>query len=686
MTQGPGAGFPELLAQYRLVRRLGSGGMGTVFEGVDRRVDTKVAIKLLHPHLAADPSYQERFEREAHVAALLRSPYTVHLLDYGVDQGYYYLVMPFIDGQSVADLLKGGPVPASKALAIAADVARALEEAEARNVVHRDIKPENILLDTKGGVKVADFGIARQMGSDGMTVPGGFVGTSAFAAPEQADGNVDTRTDIYAVGATLYTMLAGKPPFSGSPLDLMKHHRETAIPMGPLMRFPQAVQTIVQRCMEKDRADRYQRPSDLVGAIERAAKALDSAVQESPAATIAGMPLAAVPGPPEVASTAKGTGFADTVPGVPATQAIYSGATTGPMRMELAPSSSSVGSRTGPVSYRLTLHSQVPQPTEVQLQFNDPDDAVIYEMPPSVSVPPMGSSTAVVRVRPKKRRWLGAKVPHMFMVTADGSSSGVPPVSATGQLDDTPLGPVLIGGGVAGVLAIAAFAAIGASALMGGDDGGQAVAPDATSTPTEEATPRGSSGGNAETPTPRPTVDRTATSIWAATPVAQTPSPGAGNPTEAPATPTTVAPPATATTAPPPPTATNTVPAGPPANSIEDGVWTYNFRVTSNTCGSGLAVGESVTISYEFYEAAPVDGYIVPGELTRVVQSDFAATLGTFSFAYPNFTVSYPFTADDGTPGTATLFSTFTSPTSGSGILQEDYHGANGTCTILFGE
>lgn len=685
MTQGPGAGFPELLAQYRLVRRLGSGGMGTVFEGVDRRVDTRVAIKLLHPHLAADPSYRERFEREAHVAALLRSPYTVHLLDYGVDQGYYYLVMPFIDGQSVADMLKEGPIPASQALAIAADVARALEEAEARNVVHRDIKPENILLDSSGGVKVADFGIARQMGSDGMTVPGGFVGTSAFAAPEQSEGNVDTRTDIYAVGATLYTMLAGKPPFSGSPLDLMKHHRETPVPLGPLMRYPQAVQTIVQRCMEKDPADRYQRPSDLVGALERAAKALDSTSQGAPAATIAGVPIAAAPPAPGSGSTAQGTGLADTVPGIAATQAIYSGAPTGPMRMELTPSTGSVGSRTGPVSYRLTLHSQVPQPTEVLLQFNDPDDAVTYEMPRSVSVPPMGSSTAVVRVRPKKRRWLGAKIPHMFMVTADGSSSGVPPVSATGQLDDTPLGPVLIGGGVAGVLAIAAVAAIGASALLGGDDGGRAVAPDATSTPTEEATPRSGTGGDVETPTPRQTADRTATSIWAATPVDRTPSPETPTDTPAPPTPTATVAAPTPTTA-PPATATNTVPAGPPANSIEDGVWTYNFRVTSNTCGSGLAVGEAVTISYEFYEATPVDGYLVPGELTRVVQSDFAATLGNYTFSYPNFTVSYPFTADDGTPGTATLFSTFTSPTSGSGILQEDYHGANGTCTILFGE
>ncbi len=662
MSEGPGAGFPELLAQYRLVRRLGSGGMGTVFEGVDRRVDTRVAIKLLHPHLAADPSYRERFEREAHVAALLRSPYTVHLLDYGLDQGFYYLIMPFVDGRSVADLLKNGPIPADKALPIVADVARALEEAEARNVVHRDIKPENILLDNDGGVKVADFGIARQIGSDGMTMPGGFVGTSAFAAPEQADGNVDSRTDIYAVGATLYTMLAGKPPFSGGPLDLLKHHKETPVPMGPLMRFPQAVQNIVQRCMEKDPADRYQRPSELVGAIERAAKSLETHSAELPAPTIAGVPLAEQPAAPGGIATA-GANVAETVPGIPATQAIYSGATTGPMRMELAPSTGSVGSRTGPVSYRLTIHSQVPQSTEVLLQFNDPDDAVVYEMPRSVSVPPMGSSTAMVRVRPRKRRWLGAKIPHMFMVTADGSSSGVPPVSATGQLDDTPVGPILIGGGVAGVLAIAAFAAIGASALLGGDDNtpsspGDRSTPEATAT----STPRASGGGVSNTPTPRPTPDRSATSVWAVTP---TPEPATATPTLVP---------------------TATIPPAPPANSIEDGVWTYNFRVTSNTCGSGLAVGETVTISYEFYEAVRVDGYIQPGEQTRVVQTDFEATLGTFAFTYPDFTVSYPFTAEDGTPGTATLFSTFTSPTSGSGILQEDYHGSAGTCTILFGE
>src|SRR6185437_15510810 len=205
------------IKQYRLVRELGRGAMGTVYEGADARDGSRVAVKVLHPALAAsDPTFRDRFEREAHVAALLRSPYTVHLNDFGVANGIYFLVMEYVEGEALAQALSDGPLEPSRALQVAIAVARALEEANARGVVHRDIKPDNILLAEDGGVKVADFGIARQEGGAGATVVGGYVGTPAYSAPEQARGDADSRTDIYALGATLYCMLVGHPPFTGS--------------------------------------------------------------------------------------------------------------------------------------------------------------------------------------------------------------------------------------------------------------------------------------------------------------------------------------------------------------------------------------------------------------------------------------------------------------------------------------
>lgn len=294
-----GPGIPGVISHYRLLRRLGTGGMGAVFEAQDRRDESRVAIKLLHPHLATDESFRERFEREAHVAALLRSPYTVKLLDYGNAEGFFYLVMEFIDGQSVAQLIeREGRVDPKRALAIAADAARALEEAEARGVVHRDIKPDNILLGEHQSVKVADFGIARRAGSGGdLTTAGGFIGTTTYAAPEQGESNeVDHRADIYALGATLYCMLAGQPPFrADSPFEVLRQHREAAIPMGPLAGYPDAVVNIIRRCMEKDPADRYESATQLVGALERAQRALSSA--GGTAAGAAGTVVAAAPTP-----------------------------------------------------------------------------------------------------------------------------------------------------------------------------------------------------------------------------------------------------------------------------------------------------------------------------------------------------------------------------------------------------
>lgn len=294
--------------QYRLLRELGRGGMGVVYEGIDTRDNSRVAVKLLHPWLvSADSSYFDRFEREAHIAALLRSPYTVRLVDFGVADGNYFLVMEYIDGSSLADLVEQGPVEPMRALRIAIDIARALEEAVARGVVHRDIKPANVLLTSDGRVKVTDFGIARHEGGSGLTAAGAFVGTADYAAPEQVTGESDHRSDIYSLGATLYCMLVGHPPFRANTVyELLTMHQTAPLPTGPLAHLPEAIVNPVRRCMEKDPRDRYQTPSELAGALERALTALGRT--SSGAAPVSGprttgssggtRPISAPPGAP----------------------------------------------------------------------------------------------------------------------------------------------------------------------------------------------------------------------------------------------------------------------------------------------------------------------------------------------------------------------------------------------------
>ncbi|MCZ6544883.1 MAG: serine/threonine-protein kinase, partial [Chloroflexi bacterium] len=275
MADTPQQEYPAVISHYRLEAEIGRGGMGSVFRATDQRDGSAVAVKLLNRELQDDPMFRERFEREAHVGALLRSPYTVHLIDYGSAEGHLYLVMDFVEGQSVREVLRSGPLPASRALRIATQVARALEEADARGVVHRDIKPDNVMLGPNDSARVLDFGIARQAGSLTLTAAGGFIGSLPYASPEHATGTVDHRSDLYSLGATLYHMLAGRPPFSGDALEVLEHHRRTPMPEGPLEGVPAAAVTVVARCLEKDPARRYQTATELSVALSHAARLVD---------------------------------------------------------------------------------------------------------------------------------------------------------------------------------------------------------------------------------------------------------------------------------------------------------------------------------------------------------------------------------------------------------------------------
>ena len=184
--------------RYEIVASLARGGMAEVFLAHDRTLDRKVALKALFPEYAREPSFVERFRREAQAAANLNHPNIVAIHDWGQDTGTYFIVMEYVEGRSLRDLLAAnGPLPSDVALRIASETASALEAAHRAGIVHRDVKPGNVLLLDNGGVKVTDFGIARAGTSDALTQVGSVMGTATYFSPEQAQGiDVDARSDL----------------------------------------------------------------------------------------------------------------------------------------------------------------------------------------------------------------------------------------------------------------------------------------------------------------------------------------------------------------------------------------------------------------------------------------------------------------------------------------------------------
>jgi serine/threonine-protein kinase len=216
------------IGKCKLLRICGRGAMGTVYKGTHQGLDIEVAVKILPPHLALNSNLVERFLREAKLAARLNHVNTVRVYDVGEEAGYYYLVMEFIDGTDALELLRrNGPQPAWVVADIGAGAARALDHAHKNDVIHRDIKPANLMLPNTGGVKVADFGLARALASEsGLTMTGALMGTPDYMAPEQAQGaTVGAVADAYSLGASLYHLFVGKPPFTGAtPMAVALQH------------------------------------------------------------------------------------------------------------------------------------------------------------------------------------------------------------------------------------------------------------------------------------------------------------------------------------------------------------------------------------------------------------------------------------------------------------------------------
>src|SRR5204862_1225142 len=286
--------------RYRIVRKLGTGGMADVYLAEDQELGRRVAIKILNDRHAADDSFVERFRREVKNAAGLSHPNIVSIYDRGTAEGTYYIAMEYLDGRSLKELIVSrGPAPVKTSVEYARQILAAVGFAHRHGIVHRDIKPHNVLVGPEGRLKVTDFGIARS-GASQMTEVGSIIGTAQYLSPEQARGApVDQTSDLYSVGVVLYELLTGVVPFSGdTPVEIAMKHLSSAPepPSAKRAEIPRDLDMIVLRALAKDPADRYQNAEEMDADLTRVARgvAVSPATEEAATAIISRPPPTAL--------------------------------------------------------------------------------------------------------------------------------------------------------------------------------------------------------------------------------------------------------------------------------------------------------------------------------------------------------------------------------------------------------
>jgi serine/threonine protein kinase/tetratricopeptide (TPR) repeat protein len=255
----PGFVFGE---RYEILRVLGQGGMGAVYQARDRELDRIIALKVIRPELATDPAILARFKQELILARNITHKNVVRIYDLGEANGIRFITMEYVDGDDLRTLLRRhGKFSPSQAIGMIEQVCRALDAAHSEGVIHRDLKPQNIMRDKQGRIVVMDFGLARSLGDSGLTQTGAIVGTMEYMSPEQALGTtLDQRSDIFSVGLIFYELLTGRAPYKAETAiaSLMRRTREPAIPASDVDNsVPQSLSAIVSRCLEREPADRY---------------------------------------------------------------------------------------------------------------------------------------------------------------------------------------------------------------------------------------------------------------------------------------------------------------------------------------------------------------------------------------------------------------------------------------------
>ncbi|HUT34929.1 MAG TPA: serine/threonine-protein kinase [Planctomycetota bacterium] len=270
----PDALLGETLGPYEIQDLIGRGAMGAVYKAQHQSLGRVCALKVLPRAFARDPSFVERFRREGRAAAAINHANVIQVFDVGEDKGYSFIVMEYVEGETLSKrLARGGPLPPAAALDLLKQTASALAAAQRLGIVHRDIKPGNILLAADGAAKVADFGLAKRSGVDiDVTAPGSRLGTPLYMPPEVAQGQAaDARSDLYSLGATFYHAVAGRSPFDApsTAAVMMKILHEELPPLDTAApHVPPLLRHVIQRLMAKDPAKRYQTAQELLDALE----------------------------------------------------------------------------------------------------------------------------------------------------------------------------------------------------------------------------------------------------------------------------------------------------------------------------------------------------------------------------------------------------------------------------------
>src|SRR5512141_730064 len=283
----------QMLGPYRIISKIGQGGMATVYKAYQPSMDRNVAIKVLPTQLAESPEFVQRFKQEARTIARLEHPHILPVFDYGESDGTAYFVMRYLDAGTLKDRMQAGrPLALNEIDRIFTQLTDALSYAHTHGVVHRDLKPANALIDTEGNLFLTDFGIAKilESASPRLTQTDAIMGTPAYISPEQAQAQpVDQRSDIYSLGIILYEMVTGRVPFTAdTPLAVILKHVSNPLPLPSSIKpdIPEAIEQVILKALAKNPDDRFDTVAEFAAAWKRALNARDSAPARYSGATI----------------------------------------------------------------------------------------------------------------------------------------------------------------------------------------------------------------------------------------------------------------------------------------------------------------------------------------------------------------------------------------------------------------